>query len=53
MRHIWYVIVIIRRKKQEVIHLKTYPTTFVAAASCAHAIILDGMPYLKKKMFSW
>lgn len=37
-----------RNKKQKINHLQTYPTTFVAAATRAHAIILDGMPSLKK-----
>lgn len=39
-----------RNKKQKINHLQTYPTTFVAAATCAHAIILDGMPSLKKNV---
>lgn len=47
--HIMYHNQIGRKKKS--VHLQTYPTTFVAAATCAHAIILNGMPCLKKILF--
>lgn len=49
-RIVYHFIIVLpeRNKKQKMNHLQTYPTTFVAAATRAHAIILDGMPSLKK-----